>query len=154
MKKTVVSGRLLAMTLAILCLIILVGCAKKEAIKQMSDEEALRERVQLYWSHVIKEAFDKSYELEHPLYKKNVSMVEYIRGVNNNVKWIRVDIKSVVLENDTADVMLEMDTKLSTIPIYKNKTSDALMPNQRKTEKWVRVDGIWYHVPKKLRAGK
>lgn len=152
MKKIVVSGRLLGIATAILCLIILVGCAKKDAIKSMSDEEALRERVQLYWSHVIKEAFDKSYELEHPLYRKTVPMVEYIRGVNVNVKWTRVEIKNVTIGDEAADVELVMDTKLTRIPAYKKDPGDVSMVGNKRKEKWAKVDGIWYHVPKKFRA--
>lgn len=137
---------------AILSLIILVGCAKKDAIKTVSDEDVLRERVQLYWSHVMKEAFDKSYEMEHPLYKKNVPIVEYIRGVNMNVKWTKVEIQSATIGNEAADIELVMDTRIKRLPAFPKDPGDINMVGNKRTEKWAKVDGIWYHVPKKFRA--
>jgi len=119
----------------------------------MSDEDVLRERVGAYWGYVVKEAFDKSYELELPLYRKNVSLVDYLRGINNSVKWVKVEVKGLEITNDVADVEIVMDTKIIAVPMARRGGGDADMIGLQRTDKWSKVDGVWYHVPKKLRSG-
>jgi hypothetical protein len=54
-------------------LIILSGCAKKNAIKQISEEEALRTRIEEFWNYRKKLELDKCYYYEYPL----LSKIEY-----------------------------------------------------------------------------
>jgi len=152
LRKPAVSGVAAKVVIAILGLIILMGCAKKDAIKQMSEEDSLRERVEAYWAHNIKETFDKSYEYEYPLYRKNVSMVEYLRNINNSVQWTKVEISRIAIENGTADVTIIMDTKIKALPIVTKSKGGADLRGLQKTEKWIKVEGSWYHVPKSFRA--
>ncbi len=138
----------------ILCLINLGGCAKKDAIKQISDEDALRERVQAYWAHNIKEEYDKSYEFEYPLFKKNVSMVEYLRNITNNVRWERVEILKIEMGDGNADVTVMMDVNVKGLPIRVKGRDGIEFKGNARTEKWIKTDGLWYHVPKKFRGDR
>jgi len=122
-------------------LIIFSGCATKEAVK-VSDEEVLKERVMAYWNLKMHEEFDKSYQYELPLYRKNVTMVSYIKGFNTRVvKWLGASIDNVKRQDDTAMIDLNVKVKVN-VPGLKDPGHDSLIK-----EKWVKVEGIWYHVP-------
>lgn len=130
----------------IFLLIIFYGCAKKDAIKSVSDEEVLEERVMAYWNHKVKEEFDKSYEYESPLYKKTVNMVKYIKSFNTKRGgWIGAGIKSLKIEGDSGIVDMKVRVRISITSSNKIE-HDVLLQ-----EKWVKADGVWYHVPQKFR---
>jgi len=124
------------------CLIIFAGCSIKDTVKNGSGEEALRERVAMYWGHKIKEELDKSYVYEDPYYRNKVSMVNYIKEYNTRVvKWLSASTQSVNIKDDTALVDVKLRVRVRP-PQMKATEYDSLLQ-----EKWVKVDGIWYHVP-------
>jgi hypothetical protein len=128
------------------CLIIFPGCSIKDGIKKGSDEKALRQRVAEYWEYKSKEEFDKSYEFEDPYYRNLVSLTKYIRGINSGLmEWKSAEIKEIELGEGIADVELAVDIKLA-FPGFKKMEHQS-----RVKEKWVNVDGMWYHVPEKWR---
>lgn len=130
-------------------LIIFSGCVTKEAIKDVSDEEVLRERVMAYWNHKIKQEFDKSYEYEEPFYRKKVNLVKYIKGFRTDLlRWQAAEIREMDVKGDEAIVKLGLKIDVK-IPRIKRLESDSLV-----TEKWVRVEGIWYHVPERATGRK
>ncbi len=124
------------------CLIIFSGCATKDAVRNLSDEDALRERVNVYWSYKIKEEYDKTYLLEAPLYKKMISPVAYIRRMNPAVAYKAFDILDMTINKDmgSAEVKVGLKVQLK-VPSVKPFVHDMVL-----TEKWVRIDGEWYHV--------
>jgi hypothetical protein len=128
--------------IAIHLLIILGGCATKDALKSVSDEDILRERVMAYWDYKVKGEFDKSYEYEHPLFKKQTSMVKYIQGFKSGVaRWLGTNVEDIEIKGDTAEASVNVKTVVR-IPRVKPIESDSLIK-----EKWVKTDGMWYHVP-------
>ena len=123
-------------------LIIFTGCATKEAVKSVPEEEILKERVTTYWNYKIHEEFDKSYEYELPLYRKKVSMVRYIKGINTTVlKWLGAKVDMITREDSSAIVDLTLRIQMR-LPGLKDAGHDAMIK-----EKWVKVEGMWYHVP-------
>lgn len=132
---------------AIFCLIIFSGCATKEAVKNVPDEEVLRERIVAYWNHKVKQEFDKSYEYEDPYFRKKINMVNYIRSFHAGKSgWAGAKIEDLKIEGDSAivdmKVMLRMHASSS-----RNVEQDVPIE-----ERWVKADGIWYHVPKKSKG--
>ncbi len=144
MKRKSVVKKLYA---AIFFLIIFFGCSIKDTVKSGSDEEALRERVTMYWNLKVKQEFDKSYEYEDPYYRKMTSLVTYIQGFNTStLKWNDAKIKAVEMGDDTAKVEMDLDTTI--------KLPDMKKIQHHKNvgeEKWVKVEGKWYHIPEKWR---
>lgn len=132
----------ISLCIAILCLIILGGCAKKETVRNLTDEEVLQERVTEYWSHVTKEDYIKSYEYEDPLFRKTVSMNQYIKSHNEMYKIKEVKINKVTIEDNSGDVMLATKVELH-VPGVKPLAADT-----EKNDRWGKIDGIWYHVNK------
>lgn len=125
----------------IFLLIFLLSCAKSE-IKPISEEDILRERIMNYWNHIVKEELDKAYNYEYPLGK--VSLSRYIaQRANPMVKYKGFEIKEITIKEDSADVQMEI------MPVIK---VPGERPFEHKTvilERWVKVEGIWYHVTKK-----
>lgn len=130
--------------ITILFLIILSGCAKKEVIKTIPDEEVLRDRIVKYWDHKTKKELDKTYEYESPLNK--MTLTNYIRKYSNPA----IDYKSFELmsidrqDDDIADVRLKI------VPVVKVPGARALEHTTIITERWVKVEDIWYHTSRKV----
>lgn len=130
------------LNVAIFCLLILAGCATKEAVKNVSDEDILRERVTAYWNYRIKGDMDKAYSYED-LYTKNmVSMSKYIAGgMNPLVQWSGFELVEIKMKNaDTAAVKIKANLKIKA-PGAKAFEHDMMMVDQ-----WVRDEGYWYHL--------
>lgn len=128
-------------------LIIFSGCATKEAaVRNANEEEVLRERVMAYWNHKVKQEFDKSYEYEDPLFKKKVNPVNYMKGFNiGKAEWFGAKIRGLKIENESAIVDLNIKLRITT------GVSGNLEHDTFATEKWVKVDGVWYHIPQKFK---
>jgi hypothetical protein len=69
-------------------------------------------------------------------------MVKYIKGFNTAVlKWLGATVDNIKRENDSAMVDLTLKVKVK-VPGVKDPGHDSSIK-----EKWVKVEGIWYHVP-------
>lgn len=135
---------------ALLCLLIIFsGCGTKEALKRISDEDLLRERATMYWNHKVKKEFDKSYAYEYPLFRKQMSVVDYIKGFNTGkASWAGAKIEQVDMQGDSATVGMKIAIQIVV-------TSSRNLEHETYVEdKWVKVDGVWYHVPQKFRERK
>lgn len=130
--------------IAIFFLIIISGCAKKEAIKSLQDEEVIKQRVMAYWNHRINREFEKMYPYEDPLFRKRISLVAYIRQYGNPaMSYTSFEIHDIKLKDgDNAEVMLKAGVRLK-VPGTRAFEHDTDL-----TEQWVMIDGEWYHVPK------
>lgn len=127
-------------------LIIFPSCGTKDAIKISSEEEVLEARVMGYWNHKINQEFDKSYEYEYPLFRKTVSLVNYIRSFNTGrASWTRASVERIAINGENASV--EMKIGVNIVVSSSQKLEHETILNER----WVKVDGIWYHVPAKFR---
>lgn len=129
---------------AIFFLIIFTGCATKEAVKSVSDEEVLRDRVMAYWNHKVKEEYDLSYDYEDPFYRKRFNRTKYVKSINidKRVGWKEVRIGDLKMEGDSATVVIKLRMRIGA-------PSAGVEQDVAISERWVKVDGLWYHVQKK-----
>lgn len=129
--------------ITIFFLTILSGCVTKEARKDISDEEILKERVMTYWAYRIQKELDKTYIFEYPLYRKQVTLAKYIKRFDDpSIKFNRADVISIEKrENGVAEVQLKVNVKVKA-PAAKPFIYDTIL-----TDRWVRINGEWYHVP-------
>jgi hypothetical protein len=128
-------------------LMISSGCATKDLVKPPSDEDVVRERVAAYWDQRIKGNLDKTYEFEDPFYRKKVGLVSYIRSFGGAVTWKAVTIRNIEMSDTSAVVDLQITTDVR-LPDIKARDVESVA-----TEKWVKVDGVWYHVPGRYKKG-
>jgi hypothetical protein len=132
---------------AFFSLIIFSGCSIKDTVKKGSDEKVLRDRIMAFWNHKINKEFDKSYEYEDPLFRKKISMMNYISSFHAEsakAKWLEASIESIKLEDDIAKVDMKLKLRLFATA-SQAKAVEHEVPIR---EKWVRVDGNWFHVVK------
>ncbi len=125
-----------------LLLIIFAGCGTKEAVREVSDAEVVRERATAYWDSVIRGDFVKAYEFEFPLYRKQVPAGSYVRQYSNpRIEYRGFEVKEVSLVDETtADVSVKTNRALK-VPGAKPFVTDVLT-----VDRWVKLDGIWFHV--------
>lgn len=102
---------------------------------------ALPDRVEEYWSLLVKQDFEKSYQFEVPEYRKEVSLVEYIQSFGTDVTWLGARIAKIA-ENGT-EATVEMGIRYrwnSAVKMPENGVESYI------TEKWVLIDNVWYHM--------
>jgi len=135
-------GKLFASSI-IFFLIISGGCVKN-AVKNVPEEEGLRDRIVTYWGYKVKEEFDKSYAFEDPLFRKKITMVNYIRSFNTaRAKWVGAEVEDIKIAGDIAEVAMKIKLSI-TVSSARDLIQEAPI-----NEKWVKVDGLWYHIPRK-----
>lgn len=131
-------------------MIILFGCATKYS-KKAQEEEVLRQRVMQYMEHNINREFDKSYGFEYPLYRKTVSMVNYIgKSLGYTYRTLEADIVDMNITDDQATVGLNVKSWIS-LPNIRMRRDDSYSSYMK--QRWVKVDGEWYHLPRKFQKG-
>lgn len=129
----------------IFCLIIFSGCATKEAVRNISEEEVLRERVMTYWGYKISQEFDKGYFYEDPYYRKRLNMVKYIKSIDTaRARWTSANVENLQINGDSAIIDMKVKVHITVAPSARDIEQEFSLK-----ETWVKVDGIWYHVPKK-----
>ena len=123
-----------------LLIVSVVQCTTKTQMVKEDDETVLKRRVQEYWSYKVKGEWDKSYLYEWPEYREQVSLVKYIsKNGRAPVKWEGFELQEVWTSSNEGHVKL-------------NKKYRYLIPQTQKAvfergveEKWVKIDGQWYH---------
>jgi hypothetical protein len=130
----------------IFCLIIFSGCATKETVKSLSDEEVLRERVMAYWNYRVSRELDKAYAYEYPLGKTDLT--KYVQ-VNSNpmMGYKSYEIKTIREKDEVADV------ELLIVPWVKVPGAKPLEHATTITDRWVKLEKVWYHVSRSPTEG-
>jgi len=134
---------LLVMVLAIMVL----SCQGAGVRKNTDEREALKKRVTEYWGYKIKREFDRAYQMELPLYRKTVSMVRYIKRFRSTLRWKEIEIEGIDLKGDRADVRLKVRQKALVPGI---PAREGIEFTNAVKERWIKEDGVWYHVPRKF----
>lgn len=129
-------------SVAIFCLLISAGCATKEAVKKMSDEDMLRKRVMLYWDYKIKGEYDKMYAFEDPFTRKKIVLQKYLQLYNNPMIEFRgYEISGI---GPIKEAAAEVDVKARMW--IKIPGTKALEYDTGLTEQWFQEAGEWYHI--------
>ncbi len=109
----------------------------------------LRDRVSEYWGCKVEEKFDKAYEFEYPVYRKKVGLTDYIRGFRPAMKWTKAEVQTIEKQDETAEVTVKVDTKVNIAIPKRPKPAEFENKGLELHERWVKIDGVWYHVPKR-----
>jgi hypothetical protein len=131
----------------LLCFILvsLFGCAAKTEVVPVrgpDDREVLEKRVREYWDMMIEltpKSVEKMYRYESPSFREKVSFAEYIPRFKTR-KFMTAEIKGIQIEGDKANVALFLTYRVA-LPVI-GKT----LPRSE-DERWVKVEGTWYHIP-------
>ena len=108
--------------------------------------DALKARVEARWKALGSHDFKAAYELETPTYKKvfpyNLFLNKFAIGSISSLKGI--DKMEYDPERKVASVIVDLDTR-TTRKAAESWIKKMLVPT-RVREKWIMVDGVWYHV--------
>ncbi len=124
-------------------LIILNGCATKEAVKNVSDEGLLRDKVNAYWNYRVEKNLTKSYEYELPA--ERLELNNYVRRYSNPmIEYKSFDVKSISMKDGVADVELALS------PVVKAPGARPFEHTIIITDRWVKMNDEWYHALKSV----
>ena len=130
---------------ALFALFLLTHCTAKPAvIKEVDQKQLLRARAAEYWDLMINinsRNVEKIYQYEAPSFREKVSFVEYIHRFKM-YKYLGADIKEIEIEGNRGKVTV-VSTYVASLPKISNKGLTRI-----DDEKWVRVEGIWFHFPR------
>ena len=100
----------------------------------------------MYWGYICRQQFDKAYEFEYPVYRKKYTLMDYIRRFRPDVKWKSAAIENIEIKNDTAMMKVKVDTEVK-MAVSRLPKRIEIKEQVVLNEKWIKVDGVWYHVP-------
>lgn len=125
----------------IFSLIIFSGCATKDAVRNLSDEDVLRERVVAYWGHKVNREFVKAYEYEYNPEHKTLERYVLMHS-NPAIGFKSFNVESIVINKEDGSA----DVGLTIVPSLKVPGVRPFEIPKTITERWVRVKESWYHV--------
>jgi hypothetical protein len=132
--------------LGILALFFLTQCAPKPGVIVKEDEgEILRNRAVEYWNLVInvspKNAEQMIYQqYEAPAFREKVPFIQYWNRYRM-VKFYEVVVTKVEVEGERGKVTISA-TSQTYLPRMPKKLTET------EIDKWVKVEGKWYHWPR------
>ena len=102
-------------------------------------EDALSERIRVYWKAKSNKDFRSAYEMETPRFRKELSFEKYEK-LNRNamIRISSIEVRNVIVEGDKgqADVILHLEI---------NQESFVLsISAPKRTDQWERIKGTWY----------
>ncbi len=126
-----------AKVIFVIALILLAAACK-------SEKEILQQKIEHYWQLRIAKNFTESYKYEYPVFKKKVDFNTYVSSRSNPfASYKQATIKEIkLIKPDLAEVDMVFKIELRFPPARK-----PIEVKIKRKEKWVKVDGKWYHVP-------
>jgi hypothetical protein len=112
----------------------------------LSDEEQLTTRPTERWQHLIARRGEQAWEYLSPGYRSTRDKADYIKRMTATpVTWLNAEHHS--LECDDSGVFCAVNLKVSFRVASRQLGVGEIESFNFLTERWIRVDGIWYHVP-------
>lgn len=111
-------------------------------------EQVLRQRVQEYWSALIKKDLNTAYLFEAPVYRAAYSLERYQREFGRDVVWETAVVDHVLFEGDeVATVYVNVQYQQAALIAGEAPRFSTLL-----AEKWIHSDGQWWHVPRSAKS--
>ena len=142
MAKNLLRGcSIFSVIVSVLMVLTVSSCAIKG--KSLSQEDVLSQRVCAYWDLVVNRQYDQAYQYEYPLLKKEMDISTYLRTRSNPLtRYKEAEIESIEFrEGDVADLEILFKIELSPPGVKKPGVIQV-----KRSDRWVKVKGIWYHV--------
>lgn len=122
----------------------LAGAVADTSPEPTDREQALRQRVQERWEALIRKDWAAAYPFEAPVYRAANSLEQYQRRFGKGAIWEAVTIDRVLFEGDeVATIYANVRYQLAELIAGEVHRFSSLV-----TEKWIRTDDEWWHVPR------
>lgn len=110
-------------------------------------EEGLNERIMGRWDALISRDFERAYGYLSPGYRKLFPVDGYISRFGNAVIWQGVDVEQVVINSESAKVVVGVSYQLAMPPTAGMFQKDEMPPiTKNMNELWLWRDGEWWFV--------
>ncbi len=126
--------------LSVVSLSLLPGCQRQD------QGEILKARALEYWNLVNSEDTIKAYEFEYPVYRKKISVNQYVKRFSPFKHYREINVSDIRFQpgEETADVRMEV-----LLEINSPAGQGSFVKRVEFTDRWIKVDNnLWYHVPK------
>lgn len=139
--QNLLRGCIFSVIISALLVLSLSSCAIKG--KFLSQEDVLSQRASAYWGLVINRQYDRAYQYEYPLLKKEMDVLAYVRERSNPLtRYKEAKIESIKFrEGDVADLKILFKIELRPPGVMKPGIIQI-----KRSDRWVKVKGNWYHV--------
>lgn len=124
----------------------LTQCAGLQVVRE-EEKAKLRDRVNEYWQYRIKGDVERAYQCEAPAFREKVSMLQYANRFRL-VKYLDAEVQEIEVKGREASSKLKVTYVIFLLAISDKKLSKL------EEEKWVKIEGAWYHVPEDLEMKK
>jgi hypothetical protein len=125
-----------------LALAAIAGCAGSGPLSA-SPEPAVKARASQRWQFLIAGKFDDAYGMLAPGYRAVKSVDAYKNDLSTAVQWLSAEAVSVTCQSAEA---CEAKIKLEAKPVLLRGSSRTNIVTHF-DEKWIQVDGQWWHFP-------
>lgn len=144
MRNKVVKSRLALLLVGVfLTLPVCVSWANTPQV-EAADEDQVMLRAQKRWAALMDERYEDAYAFLSPGFRAKVSIYKYRNRYAGRTDWNSSTIKSVECEQDICEVVVDAEYRFKGVPPF-----PAYDGKQTFTEKWLKLDGEWWHVPRK-----
>ena len=106
-------------------------------------EQVLRQRVRERWEALIRKDWTAAYPFEAPVFRAAYSLEQYQRKFGKGMIWEAAVIDQVSFEGDeVATVYVNVQYQMAKMIAGQVHSFSSLV-----TEKWIRSDNQWWHIP-------
>ena len=123
--------------LVVVCLVALAGCS-------VGPEQKVRELAEARWQAMIEADYKKAWDYLAPGFRKRVPLEAYTLRFAGKTKWTSAKVEQVVCEEERCEVVVNTDYRY-----LGNAVFPAHDGKQEIKEVWIKVDGHWWHMPRK-----
>lgn len=127
---------------ALLMLLVVAGCAAQTAVEQ-TPEELVGQRAQERRDALMAGDVEKAYSYLTPGYRASNSLRRYQARLGGAVNWTDASVRSVSCQEDACTVTVLLSYRVA---VPRMEAYDSQRPIE---ESWVRVDGQWWHLPRR-----
>ena len=126
--------------LALVCACLVLSACAVNTVKTDSIEYRAQER----WDKLFSGDLQGAYEYLSPGFRSSVSSLAYQRSVlTRAIRYTSAEYKSSECDESTCKVTMRLGFSVSgALPGVKSYDGEKDI-----VESWVRIDGVWYHVP-------
>jgi hypothetical protein len=112
-----------------------------------TQEDMLAARVTARWDAMIRRDIEQAYEFLSPSYRALFPLEHMRRLSGRSVNWTSIDIESISIAGETANVIVTLHYRLTLPPQAGFGPGDDFGPQTKRIEEaWVNRDGEWWYV--------
>jgi len=124
----------------------LVQCVGPQVVKE-EERAQVRDRVNEYWQYKIKGNIEKAYQCELPAFREKVSVLIYASHFRT-FRYLDAEVQDIEVKGREANSKV----KLTYVVVIKKISGKKL--NRSVEEKWINIEGTWYHMPEGFETKK